>query len=335
MRGGFHAGHLTRQYQFRGAYPYDLMPRYYSLDMLAVAPWDRSEVKSSWPYPNKANPKSFVRYDKTHGSLEAVRFPWAAGLSAECAASAAAFNVNLTHLQELNGKDIPWAIPQTWHFKNGYIGKWYNIAIYCGWGCWKSFRYFGTDLALSSYTTLLKSNMEEGSPLDGEEVLFQVMILRFYMLNFRALSTSKNFKSHWCPPCGQNVTSPEGILPGWLCPIFHILLDFPKQMSAWTHHCIAMPPVFAGTFLQIFSRCHQWRAKTIKWLKWPDGWWLWTWLKMMPGTFAIGEFPPKLTNEVVMLLLGSCWRSPKSPMTWHLRSGWIVVMRVILGPTSP
>lgn len=56
------------------------------------------------------------------------------------------------------------------------------------------------------------------------------MILRFYMLNFRALRTSKNFKSHWCPPCGQNVTSPEGILPGWLCPLCHILLDFLKYV---------------------------------------------------------------------------------------------------------
>lgn len=82
-------------------------------------------------------------------------------------------------------------------------------------------------------------------------------------------------------------------------------------MSAWTHHCIAMPPVFAGTFLQIFSRCHQWRAKTRKWLKWPDGCWFWTWLKIMPETFdewscnviirellAESEIPHDLTLEV-------------------------------------
>lgn len=194
---------------------------------------------------------------------------------------------------------------------------------YCGCGV-ESFRYLGTDLALSSYTTLLKSNMDEGSRLDGEEVLFQVMILRFYMLNFRALRTSKNFKSHWCPPCGQNVTSPEGILPGWLCPLCHIFLDFP-----WTHHCIAMPPVFAGTCLQIFSRCHQRLAGSP--LKWP-----WRDLTQNDAWNVCYRGIPFKTDEwSCNVIIRELLAESEIPLTWHLRSGWIVVMRVMVGPTSP
>ena len=151
------------------------------------------------------------------------------------------------------------------------------------------------------------------------------------MLNFRALRTSKNFKIHWCPPCGQNVTSPEGILPGWLCPLCHILLDFPKYVrmdSSLYSHASSVRRHSPPDIFEVPSMAGNNEKMTE--MTW---WWFWTWLKMMPGTFAIGEFPSKLTNEVVMLLLEIYWWSPK--LIWHLRSGWIVVMRVILGPTSP
>lgn len=53
--GGFHAGRLTRQYQFRGAYPCDLMPRYYFLGNVSRSSLNsvRGEAKLTLP---KANP---------------------------------------------------------------------------------------------------------------------------------------------------------------------------------------------------------------------------------------------------------------------------------------
>lgn len=94
-------------------------------EMLAVAPWIRSEVKQSWPYPKPIHVAGGRPFPL--GRRTAVQ-----RVCCECSS----FQCELDAPTGAEWEGYPMShTSDLWIFKNGirYISKWYNIAILWLW----------------------------------------------------------------------------------------------------------------------------------------------------------------------------------------------------------